>query len=71
MALSPTAIRELDSLLDKISRKTWNFPVFFPKAGHHAFLEDLGLTSYRFGRHIEKQLSAHGHKSSMMKAPSV
>jgi hypothetical protein len=43
MALSPQAIRELDSMLEGISRQIWSLPPTFPKAGLHALLEDLGL----------------------------
>jgi len=43
MALSPQAIRELDSVLEGIYRHIWNLPPTFPKAGLHALLEDLGL----------------------------
>ena len=43
MAFSPEAIREVDSVLDIISRQIWNLPPTFPKAGLHALLEDLGL----------------------------
>jgi hypothetical protein len=43
MALSPQAIQEVDSILEGISRKIWNLPITFPKAGLHALLEDIGL----------------------------
>jgi hypothetical protein len=43
MALSPQAIREVDSVLDGISRQIWNLPPTFPKAGLHALLENIGL----------------------------
>ena len=43
MALSPQAIREVDSMPEGISRQIWNLPPTFPKAGLHALLEDLGL----------------------------
>ena len=43
MALSPQAIHEVDSLLEGISRQTWNLPLSFPKAGLYTLLEDLRL----------------------------
>ena len=43
MALSPQAIREVDSVLEGISRQIVNLPPTFPKAGLHALLEDIGL----------------------------
>jgi hypothetical protein len=43
MALSPQAIREVDSVLESISSQTWNLPPTFPNARLHALLEDLGL----------------------------
>ena len=43
MALSPQAIREVNSALEGISKKIWNLPTTFPKAGLHALLEDIGL----------------------------
>ncbi len=45
MALSPPAIREVDAVLEKISRKIWNLPVSFQKAGLHALLDTLGLNA--------------------------
>ncbi len=43
MALSPQAIREVDSVLEGISRQIWNLAPTFPKVGLHVLLEDLGL----------------------------
>jgi hypothetical protein len=43
MALSPQAIREVDSVLEGISKKIWSLPPTFPKDGLHALLEDIGL----------------------------
>ncbi len=43
MALSPQAIREVDSVLDGIFRQIWSLPPTFPKDGPHALLVDLGL----------------------------
>jgi len=43
MALSPTAIQEVDSVLERISRQIWNLPTSFPKAGLHALFEEVGL----------------------------
>jgi len=36
-------MREVDSVLEGISRKIWVLPPTFPKSGLHALLEDLGL----------------------------
>jgi hypothetical protein len=41
MALSPPAIREVDAVMEKISRKMWNLLAFFPKAGLHALFDYL------------------------------
>ena len=43
MALSPQAIREVDSVLEGISRQIRSLPPSFPKAGLHSLLEDIGL----------------------------
>jgi hypothetical protein len=43
MALSPQSIREVDSVLESISRHTGNLPLTFPKSGLYALMEDLGL----------------------------
>jgi hypothetical protein len=43
MTLSPSAIRKVDAVLEKISRKTWNLLTSFPTAWLHDLLEDLGL----------------------------
>jgi hypothetical protein len=43
MVLPPTAIKDVDSVLEKISRKIWNLPASFPKAGLHALLDEAGL----------------------------
>jgi hypothetical protein len=43
MALSPTAMGEVDSILESTSRKIWNFPNTFPRAGLHAPTDELGL----------------------------
>jgi hypothetical protein len=43
MALSPQAIREVDSVLEGISGQIWILLPTFPKVGLHALLEDLGL----------------------------
>jgi hypothetical protein len=44
MALSPTAIAEVDSILEGTSRKIWHLPNTFPRAGLHAPTEELGLS---------------------------
>ncbi len=41
MALSPTAIKTVDAVLESISREIWNLPISFPRAGLHAFLEEV------------------------------
>jgi hypothetical protein len=43
MALSLPAIREADSMVEKISRKIWIIPASFPKTWLNALLDDLGL----------------------------
>ena len=44
MDLSPQSIREVDSMLEGISRQIWNLLQTSPKAGlHYALLEDIGL----------------------------
>ena len=43
MALSPSAIKEVDSVVESISRDIWNLPASFPKAGLHALSEEVGL----------------------------
>ncbi len=43
MALSPTAIREVDAVIKKISLKIWNLSTSFPMTGLHALPDDLGL----------------------------
>jgi hypothetical protein len=43
MALSPTAMAEVDSILESTSRKIWHLPNTFPIAGLHAPAEELGL----------------------------
>jgi hypothetical protein len=43
MALSPSAIRKVDAMVDKIPRRSWNLPTSFPTAELHALLEDFGF----------------------------
>jgi hypothetical protein len=43
MALSPTAIKSVDAVLESITREIWSLPISFPRAGLHAFLEEVGL----------------------------
>jgi hypothetical protein len=43
MALSPTAMGEMDSILEGTSRKIWNLPNTFPRAGLNAPNDKLGL----------------------------
>ncbi len=43
MTLSPTAMAEVDSILECASRKIWYLPNTFPRAGLHAPSEELGL----------------------------
>jgi hypothetical protein len=37
-------MKEVDSILEKLSRKIWSLPTSFPIAGLHAPVEDIGLT---------------------------
>jgi len=43
MALSPTAMAEVDSILEGTYRKIWHLPNTFPRAGLQAPSEELGL----------------------------
>jgi hypothetical protein len=43
MVLSPNEMGEVDSILEGTTRKIWNLPNTFPRAGLHAPAEDLGL----------------------------
>jgi hypothetical protein len=43
VTLFPTAIQEVDSVLEIISRQIWNIPASFSKAGLHALLYEVGL----------------------------
>ncbi len=43
VALSPTAMAEVDSILEGTSKKIWHLPNAFPRAGLHAPAEELGL----------------------------
>jgi hypothetical protein len=43
MALSPTALAKVDSILEGTSRKNWHLPSTIPLAGLHAPSEELGL----------------------------
>jgi hypothetical protein len=43
MVVSPKAIGEVDSILEGTSRKLWNLPNTFPRAGLQAPAEELGL----------------------------
>ncbi len=43
MALSPSTIKEVDSVLEQISKPIWNLPVNFPKTWLHAHLQEVGL----------------------------
>ena len=42
VALSPTTMAEVDSILEGTSRKIWHLPNTFPRAGLHAPSEELG-----------------------------
>jgi hypothetical protein len=44
MALSPQAMKAVDSLLEKLSRKIWSLPTSFQRAGLHAPVEKIGLS---------------------------
>ncbi len=43
MALSPKTIGEVDSIFEGTSRKIWNLPNTFPRAGLHTPVKELGL----------------------------
>jgi hypothetical protein len=43
MALSPTAMAEVDSILEGTSKKIWHLLNTFPRAGLYAPPEELGL----------------------------
>ncbi len=43
MALSSTAMAEVDFILEETSRKIWHLPSTFPRARPHAPTEELGL----------------------------
>ena len=43
MALSPTAMVEVDSILEATSRNIWHLPNTFPRAGLHTPADELGL----------------------------
>jgi hypothetical protein len=43
MALSPTAITSIDSLLEATCRKNWRLPKGLPRAGLHSPHDELGL----------------------------
>jgi hypothetical protein len=43
MALFPSVIAEVDSLLKGMSRRIWQLPTNFPRASLHAPTEELGL----------------------------
>jgi hypothetical protein len=45
MALSPSAMTEVDSIAEGVTRKIWHLPNSFPRAGLHAPIEELGLNS--------------------------
>jgi hypothetical protein len=43
VALSPDAMKAVDSLLAKISIKIWGLTTSFPRAGLHGPIEKIGL----------------------------
>jgi hypothetical protein len=43
MALSPTTMGEVDCILEGTSKKIWNLPNTFPRAGLQAPTDELGL----------------------------
>ncbi len=43
MALSPASIKEVDAVLESISREIWNLPISFPITGLHALRDEVGL----------------------------
>ena len=43
MALSPTSIKQVDVVIESISREILNLPISFPRAGLHALPKEVGL----------------------------
>jgi hypothetical protein len=43
MAFSPTAMAEVESILEGTSKEIWHLPNAFPRAGLHAPPEEPGL----------------------------
>jgi hypothetical protein len=43
MALSPTSIKQVDAMIESISREIRNLPISFPRAGLHALPDEVGL----------------------------
>ncbi len=43
MALFPTSIKAVDTVVEAKSREIWSLPASFPKVGLHALLEEVGL----------------------------
>jgi hypothetical protein len=43
IALSPTSIKAVDSVVESISREIWNLLASFSKAGLHVLLEEVGF----------------------------
>ncbi len=43
MALSPTSIKAVDSVVENITREIWKRPASFPKAGLYALIAEVGL----------------------------
>jgi hypothetical protein len=81
MALSPTAMSEVDSVLKGAAIQIWRLPISFPKAGLHAPAEELGLNiptvwEYYCGSAIRSwtQILRRGrarHRSQGLHAPSI
>ena len=60
----PPAIREVDSMVEAISRNMWNLPVSFPNAGLRVLLEDLELaipSNIRSDNQISTPISSRIH----------
>ena len=43
MALSLTSIKQVDVVIESISREIWNLPISFSRVGLHALPEEVGL----------------------------
>ena len=47
MTLSTQVVKEVDSFVEKLSRKIWGLHASFPRVGMHAPVEEIGLKKER------------------------